>query len=293
MSLYEELLKNNKVLPGITDCVFKKIMMNHKDYLGLILENILPLTQEEIEKCEFLNIEIPPSHLSLKNSRMDLLLRIGKYYINLEANSSITESLIIRNEAHFAGLIYNEYARRDKKTLEEILYQVAFNKKKRLSSELKVNLQYWDSKLNVGDDRIIKVELNLEFVNKKYYNKENLNRFEKALLVLLIEDEKKLRDLVKGDSTLENVGNDIINYSRAKAIVTAYENEMIEETYKNNKAREEGLEQGIEQGLEQGIEQGMEQAKIEIAKSMLEKKMDINTISEITGLQIEKITELI
>lgn len=91
--MYEELLKNGKILPGISDVVFKKIMISHKDYLGLILENIIPLSKEEIiEKGEFLNIEIPPSHLSIKNSRMDLLLRVGKYYINLEANTSIRDS---------------------------------------------------------------------------------------------------------------------------------------------------------------------------------------------------------
>ena len=77
--LYEELVKNGKVLPGISDVVFKKIMINHKDYLGLILENIIPVSKEEIiNKGEFLNIEIPPSHLSLRNGRMDLLLRVGK-----------------------------------------------------------------------------------------------------------------------------------------------------------------------------------------------------------------------
>ena len=166
--LYEELLKNGKVLPGITDVVFKKIMTTHKDYLGLILENIIPVSKEEIiNNGEFLNIEIPPSHLSLRDARMDLLLKVGKYYINLEANTSINPSLIIRNIAHFAGLTFNEYSRRDKKTLEEILYQISFNKKKRLSNELIVRLKYWDKDLNVGDENLLKVELNLEFVKFK------------------------------------------------------------------------------------------------------------------------------
>lgn len=49
MTLYEELLKNKKVLPRITDTVFKKIMISNKNYLGLILENIIPIKREEIE----------------------------------------------------------------------------------------------------------------------------------------------------------------------------------------------------------------------------------------------------
>lgn len=215
---------------------------------------------------------------------MDLLLRVGKYYINLEANTIISPALIIRNMAHFAGLTFNEYTRKDKKTLEEILYQISFNKKKRLSNELVVRLQYWDRKLNVGEESLLKVELNLEFVNQKYYNKEKMNEFEKALMVLLIEDIEELKEFVKGDSILESVGEEIISYSRAKEIVTAYENAMIEENYRNNLAREEGIEQGIETGSKD--------KQIEIAKSMLNDNLPIETISKYTGLTIQELTNL-
>ena len=53
-----------------------------------------------------------------------------------------------------------------------------------------------------------------------------------------------------------------------------------------------GLERGIEQGLEQGIVQGSKREKIEIARAMLNKKMAIETISEITGLSTEEIQKL-
>ena len=301
MTLYEKLLESGKVLPGISDVVFKRIMTTHKEYLGIILEGIIPITKERIvEEGEFLNLEIPPSHLSLKNSRLDLLLKVDKYYIDLEANSKISDALIIRNEAHFGGLIFNEYARRDKKTLEEKLYQVSFNKEKRLSSELVVNLQYWDKELNVGDDKILKVELNLDFVNRKYYNKEKMNNFEKALMLLIIEDEVELIEFMKGDSLLESVGNDIISYSRAKEIVTAYENAMIEENYRNNLAREEGYDVGHEEGYNsgreegrvEGLQEGSKGKQLEIAKTMLLRKMDINLISDLTKLSIDEINNL-
>ena len=293
MTLYEELVKNKKVLPGITDVLFKRIMTSHKDYLGLILENVIPIGKKEIEeKGEFLNMELPPSHISLKNSRMDLLLKIDNYYINLEANTSLGDSLLIRNEAHLAGVVYNEYSRKEKRTLEEILYQVAFHKTKRLSDSLVVKLKWWDPILNVGDDNIIKVEINLEFVNNKYYNKEKLSRYEKALLLLVLENEEEIIELIKGDEILENVGYDIISYARAKEIVTAYENAMIEENCRNNLAREEGLEQGIEQGIEQGMKQGAEQNRIEVAKAMIQEKLPIETISKCTGLTEEEIENI-
>ena len=50
--------------------------------------------------------------------------------------------------------------------------------------------------------------------------------------------------------------------------------------------------EGFSAGLEQGIEQGIEQRNIEIAKNLLNQKIDINIISKTTGLSIDKINEL-
>lgn len=53
-------------------------------------------------------------------------------------------------------------------------------------------------------------------------------------------------------------------------------------------AREEGKLQGIEEGKQLGIEEG----KIEIAKKMLINKIEINLISQVTGLTIQEIERL-
>ena len=277
------------------------IMTNHKEYLGLILENLIPLTKEEIEKDGvFLNVELPSKNLKLKTGRMDLLLQVGKYSINLEANSKIDTALIIRNEAHFSWMIYQEYARKDKKTLEEILYQIAFNKKYRLSKELIVRLQYFDKDLQVGDENFLKIEINLENVKDKYYNKEKLNRFEKALLLLVIDEEEEIRKIGKGDRVLEEVGEEVISYSRAKEIVDRYEMEMIEENFRRNRAEEEGFNKGLEKGIEKGIKKGIEkgrqeatkESKIEMAKSMLKENLEPSLIAKITELTLEEINRL-
>ena len=51
-------------------------------------------------------------------------------------------------------------------------------------------------------------------------------------------------------------------------------------------------EDGISQGIEQGISQGIEQRNVEIAKNMLAKKMDISTVSELTGLDADTLKKL-
>ncbi|MCI9084461.1 MAG: hypothetical protein HFH46_02440 [Bacilli bacterium] len=48
----------------------------------------------------------------------------------------------------------------------------------------------------------------------------------------------------------------------------------------------------ISEAKEEGLAEGFKQKEIEIAKNMLNKKMDIETISDITGLTKEKIETL-
>ncbi|MBQ4262647.1 MAG: hypothetical protein IJB83_00180, partial [Bacilli bacterium] len=43
---------------------------------------------------------------------------------------------------------------------------------------------------------------------------------------------------------------------------------------------------------DEGIEEGIEQSKVEIARNMLNMKLDLEVISKATGLSIEEIKEL-
>ena len=60
------------------------------------------------------------------------------------------------------------------------------------------------------------------------------------------------------------------------------------------KGMEEGIQRGMEKGIEKGIMEGSQKEKIEIAKKMLELKIDKETIAKATGLteqEIEKILD--
>lgn len=56
--------------------------------------------------------------------------------------------------------------------------------------------------------------------------------------------------------------------------------------------RDYGYKEGWQNGLKDGLEQGQKNKQIEIAKKLLDKKMEISTISEITGLTIQEIEKL-
>ena len=59
-----------------------------------------------------------------------------------------------------------------------------------------------------------------------------------------------------------------------------------------NEERIKGREEGLKEGLEKGIEQGEKNKAISMAKNMKARDMDLNLISELTGLSIEEIKNL-
>ncbi len=150
-----------------------------------------------------------------------------------------------------------------------------------------------------------------------------MSRFEKALVLLLLEEKEKIKKLVEGDKILEKVAKDIMSYSEARAIVDAYEAEIIErniEEYSreyeikkatekatkkatkkalkegkklgHKKGLEEGHKEGHKEGLEEGRKEGIVNRNIELAILMLQKGEEINKILEYTNLSIEKIKNL-
>ena len=56
--------------------------------------------------------------------------------------------------------------------------------------------------------------------------------------------------------------------------------------------REEGHKEGKEEGIKEGREEGAKQKSFDIAKRMLEKGIETETISELTGLTEKEISGL-
>ena len=58
------------------------------------------------------------------------------------------------------------------------------------------------------------------------------------------------------------------------------------------KGVKQGIEQGIEKGIKTGFNQGKKIEKVEIAKRLIKRGIDLNIIAESTGLPREEIDEL-
>ena len=129
---------------------------------------------------------------------------------------------------------------------------------------------------------------------------ENIDNYRGNIVVLLnddswTDDEDRIK-YIKAMNTERDTYNQI-EYARESG-----REEGREEGRKEGLkvGREEGLEEGHKKGHEEGKEEGfkvgraegVKQTSFDIAKRMLEKGIDIETISELTGLTEKEISEL-
>ena len=106
--------------------------------------------------------------------------------------------------------------------------------------------------------------------------KINFNRKKKLAKI----EEENLSDITKGDRIMEEYVKESIKASQDEEVIGLYDKELHLEKLRLSE-------------LKEAREKGIEQEKIEIAKSMLSKNIDISVISECTGLAKEEIEELI
>ena len=137
-----------------------------------------------------------------------------------------------------------------------------------------------DSDLTLSD-KIIFVQIYVPNLRKKWYNEgiESLNEAEKYILALVEMDIEKLKSL-GGEELMEEYVKEAEKVSFEGGVGESYDKEWALK------------DQAYRDGKDEGREEGSTTKAIEIAKSMLEKNMDIALISELTKLSIKEIEKL-
>ena len=110
-------------------------------------------------------------------------------------------------------------------------------------------------------------------VNKKEYNK-----IEKRLLLFGAKSYDEMRKITDDPEDLK--------------VIEELERLSMDDYFRYMYNGKEADERLMNSRYEEGIERGSKESKIEIAKSMLEKDMAVNLISELTGLTIDEINHL-
>lgn len=294
-------MRGGKIIAKFYTCkydrAFKEVFAKeeNKDILSKLLESILKV---EITKIEFLNLERNVDNINVARKHLDLNLETDVGKIQVEINASDKEYVRPRNMSYLCdiyshhilkGETYNEDTR-----IMQINFSYGINNKEYIR---KYKIQ--DNEGNKYVNNFIIYEINMDKYNEFWYNKDekeiNKNKY-LLMLNLGLEDLENLshKDKVvsKYMSEIERVNEDprFREYMSAEEDNRKIQNSLRKEAIE--KGLQEGLEQGLQQGLEQGLEQGAHQSKIEIAKSMLDKNMDIELISELTKLSTTEINKL-
>ena len=153
----------------------------------------------------------------------------------------------------------------------------------KLANKLTDNLQIW--------------HINIENCYNIWYS-NNINKYEKEkqYLILLgallctknkIEFSKCLGGIPMNEDIKDEIKetNDALNVY--EDIMSWYDYDKDQENIRKSE-----INRAEKKGIEQGLKQGIQKEKLESAKKMKKKNIDLNTISEITGLSIDEIKKL-
>ena len=233
-----------------------------------------------------------------KGKVSDVLFEVKGYVFNFEFNNRKWDGLIERNDAYLGKLkndlirIAKNYASLPKVIQININNFYCFLSKENLS-EFKSRDKYGI----VESDKWGKIYVNLKLIRAKYDRGLELTKLEKELVILTLTKIDEIDKLAEGDEELmEGCALKLKRLTNDAYTIGLYDEEEERRRIENSikiTAKEQGLKQGLKQGIKQGIKQGASNEKKSIAKSMLDKKMDIPLISELTGLSQKQISMLI
>lgn len=268
-----------KFYTGKHDRVFKTIFCNEENP-KLLKEFLTRTLKREVEIIEFLRNELPVASTVDKVKTVDVLVKVDGEYIHIEINANNKDYIPTRNFIYFT----NVYSR--KVTRGNNYYDL---KTKFLHIDLTYGLPTSNKEIaryyvmNEDKNKYINnfeiVEYNMDKFMKYWYNLDKEKIEEYKHLIMLDLNEEELSKLSKGDE-----------------LVMEYEKEITDlnnqETFQSYMTYEEDQQMINNTEKHMAYEEGIKTEKVEIAKSMLSKNIDINTISECTGLSIEEINTL-
>ena len=165
----------------------------------------------------------------------------------------------------------------------------------------------WQMRDNATGGRILTDRFELVIIElpkaKRIYEKKNDNKISQWMMFLDNPNSKEVAKIVDKNEDIKNAREELKQVSgnyELRRIAELKEKYIRDEAaaleYAMEKGQKEGMQQGIEQGIEEGIEEGIEQGSREatnkIVKKMLQLNVELEVISESTGLAVDEILKL-
>ena len=308
--------EKQRIIPMIYDVVFKSVLQDKEseDYLIDIISNITGIKKDYMKgNIVFKNSELPKNNIKEKGKATDLIVELKENIINLEMNKNYYEGLYDKNDGYLDKIkdgvltMGQTFPRRRK------IIQINFDNFEVFDERIIIKFVMMDVERGlIRSDYVYSSDIeiyhvNLKKIRKMYYNKDKLNKFEKELLLMTIDDEKELNNISKGCKEMENVVKKISKVSKEEELQGIYDIEERQEFIQNRireYAKEEGYDEGIKEGIKEGKIEGIKEGKAkgikegsikkqrEIAIEMLNNGMDFDIIEKITKISKEELEKL-
>ena len=274
-------LRKKEVIPGTFDAVFKVVLTEEKEVLAEIIELVIGIPKEEVIKNGvIINSEYVRENIIETDKKSDLLISIGDNVINLEMDRRYYLGSNKKNNKYIHKIV-NHY---NPKNTVQICF-TSYKEGEELKGGKKSIRKYMfqDSDGNVEDYGLEKYKIDLEYIENKYYNNDELTRREKIFLMFKESNREILKEISKGDKIMDKIYKRLDKLSEDEALSLLYDEKEREEEKKQAE-----IEYAEEHGLNKGISQGIKQT----AKNLLSMNMSFEDISKATGLSIEEINNL-
>lgn len=307
-------MSNNILLPATADCIFKALMLNLKlvDVLKELISHITGLPMEALEGIEVKNTEYTIDNKNDKKMRSDVLVSIGKKYINIEMNGSYYAGVLSKNDAYLSKIKATTYNSGESYYNAVQVIQINFNDFQHFKIKKDIyKFVFMESTTHeVDEESTIKYHVSLSNIWSRCYNNVEINklsRFERFCMLLKTKDEEYARILAGDDEVMDRLVEEMRKLSLDEKMIGLYDAEVEAEKIRKTiiesatdegikKGLKQGIKQGIEQGIKQGIEQGIEQGrkeKYEMIKSLHLKGVDAKVIASSANMDVLDVEKII
>ena len=283
------------LIPLSYDKLFKCVFKLNLDLLRKFLNEMIPIEITEEDKITLLDTELPISNKKERKKMIDIFVTINEnIFIDIEMNRSKFRDIYERNRQYLekiSNLLF-EKGESIKNLKDKNLYQLNINanKQEKVTNDMIVSYGIITKDIYPSARIIVK---GLERYREMYYSGDR--RKEVIWLTVLAartftELYELVSQLLKTDE-VKRFMEVVEDMCKDEFVLHEWQQDKMEELVKHKEienATNEGKAIGIDEGKAIGINEG----KIEVAKNLLKKNMNLEDISEVTGLSLKQINEI-
>ena len=281
-------IKKGDIIPLVSNTMFETMLNNtkRKKYVAYLLSLILEDNFNDVlDGLEFVKESMDKENYYDSKKTVDLICKFKDKYYNIEMNNNNTEKERLERNISYLTKIYDGSMKiGNKKYIYNNCVQININNFNFRGNTKEIDKFYiQNDNLDKLTDKITFVYIYLPLIRKKYYNKGELTKLEKLMMIFNEEKTETVESLMKEAMVMEEYRRDATEASKEETIIGLYDKEL-EDKMLQEAVNDRLLQEGKEEGKIEGI--------LSVAKEMLKRKVSISDISLYTGLSKKEIENI-